>query len=1407
MKTLKTARESGSSASVKGVSVKGVEVRTVRNGLAMGNTREAIAIFDSGVENSAHLAAGLYSHITPYFLSPDVDGIRQLTQIFQRYTQPLTVYVVTHGFPGSLTLGTAELSLSNLDRYAEVLRDWLQPDSELLLYGCNVAAGDAGEEFLDKLHQLTGASIAASTRRVGNAQQGGTWNLDVVRGEMAIALPFSEAIAQSYPGVFPVLAIEDLIAAYETAPPGSGVTYTAPEVAGTGLELYTYTFQAGDENDLVISGFTVGEDQYDIFELVDRVELARVDNPEVTGNREIFWYEIDSIDTAGNTLDLKPSFVATLQDALVSQTINRGGDNVFANQGSNNVNNIERVDFIINGGVVVPANEVDDVGFLLLERGGNDPFRIAPITALDASGAPAEYGSLITLSADAWGGTGIDITSAVLNDLGGTQQPGLSASPPAQELSGIFISFEALGIEGDEVFFGYSVFPEDVGTDLIGLSDANLTTSQASGAGGLDLVAGSAIFRRDTPDFPNNTAPILNLDPTNVTGGLDDQNFDTDFIVGGDAVRITAPDATLLDPDPNGLGVDVEALTITTNVPGGANELLIFGTTPLPLTDGTSARVIFGSTTFNIGIDVVAGDVVIDIASITGGAVPNPNWRTLLRSLSYDNLDPTTDLTERTFTFVANDGQEDSNIVTSTIDFLLEPPENTPPILNLDPSNISDADDRNFETNFVINLIEVDGELEEVEERNPVQLTAPDATLIDPDNDGVDVETLTITVNAPSGVNETLIFASTPLSLTDGASATVTFGSTTFDIVVDVLENNAEINIASVTGGDVPNADWRTLLRSLSYNNMAPLSEINADPERVFTFVANDGLANSNLVDSTVQVALDTNVGVPSRDCADGLRVRGDGGKNRLVGSAGTDFLRGFANDDELLGLGCPDRLLGGAGRDRLEGGGAGDTLEGGAGRDRLAGQNGNDVLFGGGSTDRLNGGKGNDRLSGQNDRDFLRGRAGDDRLRGGQGDDGMAGGAGSDRITGAAGVDQMFGGSGRDRMRGGARDDRMFGGTGSDRAFGQNGNDVIRGEAGSDIVKGNAGNDSLFGGTGNDRVFGGALNDTINGGAGNDRLNGQRGDDNLRGGRQRDRLIGGAGSDSLFGGQGNDDLRGKSGRDNLRGNQGADNVFGDAGKDRIFGGLGNDKADGGAQNDTMRGNVGADVLFGKAGNDNLSGDRGFDRLNGGQGNDELAGGGAADRLIGKAANDLLQGLAGNDNLLGNNGRDTLNGGTGQDTLVGGGDGDRLQGGREADTFAYGGATFNQALLGSLVAEPDDIVDFNQPEGDRFSVNFTEVSAFQAPTALFNAGTVVAPNLRVAAVRAARDRNPNRPGDQRLGARQALFFEWEGRTHLLVNNADRNFNSFGDLVVNVTGIEFKPGDANRVVLTASDYFA
>ena len=56
------------------------------------------------------------------------------------------VQIMSHGSAGSLTLGSATLGQGQLDSYKDQLRAWgdaMAEHGDILLYGCNVAAGKA----------------------------------------------------------------------------------------------------------------------------------------------------------------------------------------------------------------------------------------------------------------------------------------------------------------------------------------------------------------------------------------------------------------------------------------------------------------------------------------------------------------------------------------------------------------------------------------------------------------------------------------------------------------------------------------------------------------------------------------------------------------------------------------------------------------------------------------------------------------------------------------------------------------------------------------------------------------------------------------------------------------------------------------------------------------------------------------------------------------------------------------------------------------------------------------------------------------------------------------------------------------------------------------------------------------
>jgi len=132
-------------------------------------------------------------------LDANKDGVDQITAWLKGHQDLQAVHVLSHGDEAALRLGVTTLNQANLDDYREQLAAWgaaLAPGADLLLYGCDVAAGKDGAAFVDRLAQLTGADVAASTDATGAASLGGNWTLEVQTG--SIGAPDLFAVTPDY---------------------------------------------------------------------------------------------------------------------------------------------------------------------------------------------------------------------------------------------------------------------------------------------------------------------------------------------------------------------------------------------------------------------------------------------------------------------------------------------------------------------------------------------------------------------------------------------------------------------------------------------------------------------------------------------------------------------------------------------------------------------------------------------------------------------------------------------------------------------------------------------------------------------------------------------------------------------------------------------------------------------------------------------------------------------------------------------------------------------------------------------------------------------------------------------------------------------------------------------------------
>src|SRR5262249_14748417 len=133
------------------------------------------------------------------------------------FTDLSAISIVGHGAAGQLDLGSTVLDDSTLSQHAEALKQIgqaLTPGGDLQLYGCDVASGASGQQFVADLSQYVGgADVAAATHLVGSAQLGGNWNLDVNTRSCQVSNPYTPATTANYSAL---LANPTLTAAQST---------------------------------------------------------------------------------------------------------------------------------------------------------------------------------------------------------------------------------------------------------------------------------------------------------------------------------------------------------------------------------------------------------------------------------------------------------------------------------------------------------------------------------------------------------------------------------------------------------------------------------------------------------------------------------------------------------------------------------------------------------------------------------------------------------------------------------------------------------------------------------------------------------------------------------------------------------------------------------------------------------------------------------------------------------------------------------------------------------------------------------------------------------------------------------------------------------------------------------------
>lgn len=147
----------------------------------------SIAFIDSRVAGYETLIAGFSADTRWHVLDAQQDGVAQISHLLAGESDLDAIHIISHGAPGMLYLGSTTLTSGNLtDRTPQwaAIGAALRAGGDLLLYGCDVAAGETGAAFVSQMAQLTGADVAASADLTDARRWGGNGALQVASGLM-----------------------------------------------------------------------------------------------------------------------------------------------------------------------------------------------------------------------------------------------------------------------------------------------------------------------------------------------------------------------------------------------------------------------------------------------------------------------------------------------------------------------------------------------------------------------------------------------------------------------------------------------------------------------------------------------------------------------------------------------------------------------------------------------------------------------------------------------------------------------------------------------------------------------------------------------------------------------------------------------------------------------------------------------------------------------------------------------------------------------------------------------------------------------------------------------------------------------------------------------------------------------
>ncbi|MFT3955639.1 MAG: DUF4347 domain-containing protein [Piscinibacter sp.] len=1147
----------------------------------------SIVVIDTRVEDWSQLARAWGSAAEVVLLDTNDEPLAALASLVEARPGTATLHLVAHGAPGRVELAGTVIDAAALQAHAATLARLgaaLGDDGELQLYGCQVAAGRAGEAFLDRLADLCGVGVSAATATLGHALSGGRWTLDATRGHAGAApLPQVEGWMHTLP-LFEGGTGDDTLS-------GGELDDTLIGAAGGD------TLSGGAGNDLLFGLFNNSGEGGDGIDGADSLDGGEGDDT-LRGN-------------AGNDTLLGGDGNDNLRGDAGDDIIDGGAGEDFASY---------RFDELgLTSGVLFDASTTGVAGSITLSdgRGGTD-------TLIDV---------------ERIGATGTAFDDTLIGGIGNDQLVGNGGNDSLVGGAGDDLIITGAGddtIDGgdgvDTLQFDFAA-QGAVSAVVLSLSGVDLsapgTTLNIGGPFGTVTMTGMEKLELGLTAFDDSVVGSLGADYMEGAGGYDTLEGDAgnDTLLGGDGVdELFGGDGD--DSLAGGAASDNDGNALQ----GGAGNDTLDGT-------GGTSYALYGDASSGVSANLATGtasdgdggtDTLIAISGVAGsdfndtliGSDGNDSFAGRggndsidgglgTDTVYYDEDSPTSGVNLSLATGTATGTQFGTDTLAGI--------ENVVGSF-LNDTIVGDGSDNRFEGLDGADSMEGAGGSDTL-----IGGTGDDSLSGGAGNDSlVGGDGFDIAFYSSAATPVTVNLATGQASGADGDDTLVgiegAVGGSGNDTLLGSVLNEFFLGNAgndSINGsGGFDRASYQTAGAAVVVNLASGTATGGGGTD---TLVGIENLRGSNFGDSLTGDAGNND-------------IQARGGDDTVNGGDGDDFLQGEDGNDSLVGGNGEDLLAGGAGNDTLDGGAqpvvtgrtffdsadyssatVSITVNLGAGNGTATGQ-GNDVLIG---IEGARGGSANDSLVGDSLDNLFRGNGGDDTMIGGDGFDivDYRGATGSVTVDLAAGTSS--GAAGNDSF------------SGMEMAIGGSFGDTLSGTAANDILRGEGGNDSLIGGDGIDRadyrVATGAVAVNLSTGlsAGADGVDTLVGIENVRGSDlYNDTLTGDDAANLLEGRGGGDVLAGGAGNDTLDGGEITDlinyndrNIADYSGGDAVNVNLETGIAsDGQSGTDTL---LNINFVTGSDANDTLIGstDLLFEQFTGGNGDDTIDGGVVTDTL------------------------------------------------------------------------------------------------------------------------------------------------------------------------------------------------